>query len=170
MATILKYEERDFQEDPNKIDNFRLFSDVTRKKKGINPKNLNFDLRLLNPGQFSAPYHSHRFAEELFMIISGSLTLRTPDGLKIVSAGDLIFFEIGDSGAHQFYNHTTEPCTYLDIRSFIGFDICDYPDSGKMLIAPSFEIFNKGNRTTYFEGEQDIKKKWDNIEKNKPNH
>ena len=170
MATILKYEERDFQEDPTKIENFRLFSDVTRKKKGINPKNLNFDLRLLNPGQFSAPYHSHRFAEELFMIISGSLTLRTPDGLKIVSAGDLIFFEIGDSGAHQFYNHTTEPCTYLDIRSFIGFDICDYPDSGKMLIAPSFEIFNKENRTTYFEGEQDIKKKWDNIEKNKPNH
>jgi uncharacterized cupin superfamily protein len=170
MATILKYEERDFQEDPNKIDNFRLFSDVTRKKKGINPKNLNFDLRLLNPGQFSAPYHSHRFAEELFMIISGSLTLRTPEGLKIVSAGDLIFFEIGDSGAHQFYNHTTEPCTYLDIRSFIGFDICDYPDSGKMLIAQSFEIFNKGNRTSYFEGEQDIKKKWDNIERNKPNH
>ena len=170
MATILKYEERDFQEDPNKIDNFRLFSDVTRKKKGINPKNLNFDLRLLNPGQFSAPYHSHRFAEELFMIISGSLTLRTPEGLKIVSAGDLIFFEIGDSGAHQFYNHTTGPCTYLDIRSFIGFDICDYPDSGKMLITPSFEIFNKGNRTTYFAGEQDIKKKWDNIEKNKPNH
>jgi uncharacterized cupin superfamily protein len=153
-----------------KIDNFRLFSDVTRGKKGINPKNLNFDLRLLNPGQFSAPYHSHRFAEELFMIISGFLTLRTPEGLKIVSAGDLIFFEIGDSGAHQFYNHTTEPCTYLDIRSFIGFDICDYPDSGKMLITPSFEIFNKGNRTTYFEGEQDIKKKWDNTEKNKPNH
>jgi hypothetical protein len=61
MATVLKSEKREFQEDPNKIDNFRLFSDVSRKKNGINPKNLNFDLRLLNPGQLSAPYHFHRF-------------------------------------------------------------------------------------------------------------
>jgi uncharacterized cupin superfamily protein len=160
MATLLKYNERDFQEDPKKIDNFRLFSDVTRKKKGINPENLNFDLRLLNPGQFSAPYHSHRFAEELFMIISGSLTLRKPDGLEIVSEGDLVFFEKGDTGSHQFYNHTSEPCTYLDIRSFIGFDVCDYPDSGKILIAPSFEIFNNEDRREYFKGETDVRKKW----------
>jgi len=74
MATILKSENRDFQEDSNKIDNFRLFSDVSRMKAGIKPKNLNFDLRQLDPGQFSAPYHFHRFAEELFMIIVGSVT------------------------------------------------------------------------------------------------
>jgi len=126
-------------------------------------------LRLLNPGQYSAPYHSHRFAEELFMIISGSLTLRTPNGLDIVSPGDLVFFEMSDSGAHQFYNHTSEPCTYLDIRSFVGFDICDYPDSGKILIAPSYEIFKKEDQAKYFEGETDVKKKWDDL-KIKPNH
>jgi uncharacterized cupin superfamily protein len=103
------------------------------------------------------------------MIISGSLTLRTPNGLDIVSSGDLVFFEMGDSGAHQFYNHTSEPCTYLDIRSFVGFDICDYPDSGKILIAPSYEIFNKEDQTTYFEGEIDVREKWDDL-KNKPNH
>jgi len=165
MATILKNEERDFQEDPNKIDYYRLFSDVTRKKKCLNPKNLNFDLRLLNPGQYSAPYHSHRFAEELFMIISGSMTLRTPNGLDVVSTGDLVFFEMGDSGAHQFYNHTSETCTYLDVRSFIGYDICDYPDSGKILIAPSFEIFKKGEQSTYFEGEKDVRKRWDNLKR-----
>jgi len=165
MATILKSKDRNFQPDPNKIENFKLFSDVSRKNKGLNPKNLNFDLRLLNPGQYSAPYHSHRFAEELFMIISGSLTLRTPDGLETVTSGDLVFFESGDSGAHQFFNHTSEPCTYLDIRTFIGFDICDYPDSGKILIAPSFEIFNKEDKTTYFEGETDVTKKWDNLRK-----
>ena len=165
MATIFKSNERDFQEEPNKIDNFRLFSDVSRKKRGLNPRNLNFDLRLLNPGQYSAPYHSHRFAEELFMIISGSLTLRTPEGLEVVSSGDLIFFEMGDSGAHQFYNHTPEPCTYLDIRTFTGFDICDYPDSGKILIAPSMEIFKKEDRTKYFEGETEVRKKWDHLRK-----
>ena len=63
MATILKSNQREFKEDPNKIDNFRLYSDVSRIKKGIKPRNLNFDLRQLNPGQYSAPYHFHRFAE-----------------------------------------------------------------------------------------------------------
>ena len=165
MATILKAETREFQEDPNKIDHFRLFSDVSRKKMGVNPKNLNFDLRLLNPRQFSAPYHFHRFAEELFMIISGSMTLRTPVGFEIVTKGDIVFFEMGESGAHQFYNHTSEPCTYLDIRTYIGFDVAEYPDSDKILIAPSFEIYKKDSQVPYFEGENDILEKWDRIKK-----
>jgi uncharacterized cupin superfamily protein len=167
MATVLRNENREFTEDPNKIDGFRLFSDVSRKKSGINPKNLNFDLRLLNPGQFSAPYHFHRFAEELFMVISGSMTLRTPEGFEIVSSGDLIFFEIGETGAHQFYNHTIEPCTYLDIRSFIGFDVCGYPDSEKILIAPSFEVYKTDSATGYFEGENDVLEQWNKIRNSK---
>ena len=168
MATILRSDKRDFQEDANKIDSFRLFSDVSRKKNGINPKNLNFDLRLLNPGQFSAPYHYHRYAEELFMVVSGSMTLRTPDGLEMIGGGDIVFFEMGEAGAHQFYNHGKEACIYLDIRSFIGFDVCEYPDSGKILIAPSFEIFNKDSKAGYFEGEKNISERWNQIE-NKAN-
>ncbi len=163
MATILKSNQREFREDPNKIDHFRIFSDVSRKQKGINPTNLNFDLRQLNPGQFSAPYHFHRNAEELFMVISGSMTLRTPEGLEIVTSGDMAFFEMGETGAHQFFNHTEEPCTYLDVRSFIGFDVCEYPDSGKILLAPSFEIFSTGSNPAYFDGEKNIEEKWAEI-------
>jgi uncharacterized cupin superfamily protein len=160
MATILRGDKREFKEDPNKIDKFRLFSDVSRRNNGIIPKNLNFDLRLLNPGQFSAPYHFHRYAEELFMIVSGSMTLRTPDGYDVVQSGDLMFFEMGEAGAHQFFNHGTEPCIYLDIRTFIGYDICEYPDSGKILLAPSFEIFDKESKLGYFDGEENISEKW----------
>jgi hypothetical protein len=57
MATILKSDQREFQESPNKIDNFRIFTDIPRVKKGINPQNLNFDLRQLNPGQLLWTYH-----------------------------------------------------------------------------------------------------------------
>jgi uncharacterized cupin superfamily protein len=163
MATILKSNQREFKEEPNKIDNFRLFSDVSRINKGIKPQNLNFDLRQLNPGQYSAPYHFHKFTEELFMIIAGSATLRTPGGLEVVDDGDLIFFEMGKEGSHQLYNHTTEPCLYLDIRTFIGYDVCEYPDSNKILIAPSFEIFNKDSKLKYFEGEENIQDKWKQI-------
>lgn len=165
MATVLKSEERAFQESPNKIDNFRIFTDISRSKKGINPQNLNFDLRQLNPGQYSAPYHFHKFAEELFMIISGSATLRTPKGLEIVNTGDLIFFEKGETGAHQLFNHTSEPCEYLDIRTFIGFDVCEYPDSNKLLIAPTYEVYRKESQVNYFSEEENINEKWKEIEK-----
>lgn len=160
MATILKSEEREFKEDSNKIDNFRLFSDISRIKKRVNPENLNFDLRQLNPDQYCAAYHFHRYAEELFMILSGSATLRTPKGLEVVTNGDLIFFEKGETGAHQLYNHTTEPCIYLDIRTFIGHDICEYPDSNKIFLVPSYEIFNKDTQVNYFDGEENIQEKW----------
>lgn len=163
MATILKSDQREFKEDANKIDNFRLFSDITRLKKGVKPQNLNFDLRLLNPDQYSAPYHFHRYAEELFMIVSGSATLRTVNGLEIVNSGDLLFFEIGETGAHQLHNHTTEPCIYLDIRTFIGFDVCEYPDSDKIFIAPSYEIFDKDSQVNYFKGEENVQDKWKQI-------
>ncbi len=49
MATILKATQRDFKESPNKIDNYRIFTDVSRINKGLNPENLNFDFRQFNP-------------------------------------------------------------------------------------------------------------------------
>jgi uncharacterized cupin superfamily protein len=159
MATILKSNQREFREDSGKIDSFRIFSDISRIKKGINPKNLNFDLRQLNPGQYCAAYHFHRYAEELFMIITGSAMLRTPAGLEVVEAGDLTFFEMGETGAHQLYNHTAEPCIYLDIRTFIGYDVCEYPDSNKIFLAPSYEIFNRDAQQDYFDGEENIQDK-----------
>lgn len=160
MATVIKSDERDFQETPGKIDNYRILTDAARAKKGVNPENLNFDVRQLNPGEYSAPYHFHRYAEELFMIISGSATLRTPKGLEIVNGGDMIFFEKGETGAHQLFNHTAEACIYLDIRTYIGYDIAEYPDSEKIFIAPSREIFHKKSQVSYFEGEENIKDKW----------
>lgn len=160
MATILKSDQREFKEDANKIDRFRLFSDISKVRKGINTQNLNFDIRQLNPEQYNTLYHFHRYSEELFMIISGSATLRTPNGLEVVCSGDLMFFEMGETGAHQLYNHTSEPCIYLDVRTFIGYDVCEYPDSNKMLLAPSFEIFNKDAQMTYFDGEENVQDKW----------
>jgi len=167
MATILKSNQREFKEEANKIDNFRILSDVSRIKKGIKPENLNFDLRQLNPGQYSAPYHFHRYAEELFMIISGSATLRTPAGLEVVTIGDLMFFEKEETGAHQLYNHTTEPCIYLDIRTYIGYDVAEYPDSNKLFMAPSREIFKKDSKVNYFEGEENIRDIWNQLENKK---
>ena len=58
---------------------------------------------------------------------------------------------------------TNKSCIYLDIRTYIGYDIAEYPDSDKILIAPSFEIYNKNSQTGYFDGEKNIKDKWKEI-------
>jgi len=123
-------------------------------------KHLIFDVRSLDPGKYSYPYHLHRVAEELFVILSGSAMLRTPKGFSVIAAGDVVFFETGDSGAHQLYNHTGAPCLYLDIRTRHEVDVCEYPDSGKLNVLPGMGIFEKSSAVDYFKGESDVSAHW----------
>ena len=156
MATVFKNDEIEFKEDRDKIDNFRLFTASPRLFNVVKSKNLIFDLRKLNPGQYSFPYHFHRYAEELMMIISGSMTLRSPNGFEVIDKGDIVFMEMGETGTHQFFNHTSEPCTYLDLRTLIGVDVVEYPDSGKINILPDYEVFEKDSKVDYFKGEENV--------------
>ena len=165
MATIIHKNERDFAPHPNRIDGFRLLTDFSRQKRGVEPKSLNFDLRQLPPGEYNAAYHFHRYAEELFFIIAGAATLRTPQGLADVGDGDLLFFESGETGAHQLYNHTDAPCVYLDIRTFDGHDVCEYPDSDKIILIPNGETFRRSEQKAYFDGETDVRHIWEQLRK-----
>lgn len=128
--------------------------------KAVKAKYLDFDIRSLDPGLFSFPYHFHRAAEELFFILSGEATLRSPEGFKKVTRGNLIFFEEGPSSAHQLYNHGDSPCVYLDIRTTAGIDICEYPDSGKINILPLLEIFASASKVGYYTGEDRAADHW----------
>jgi len=135
--------------------------------KLVNAEDFEFDIRSLDPGRFSFPYHFHRNAEELFMIIAGKAMLRTPDGFTEVNKNDVIFFEKGSSGAHQLYNHSESTFVYLDLRTTIGIDVCEYPDSGKINILPDLEIFESSAKVNYYKGEENVKAQWpDDIGKN----
>ena len=131
-----------------------------RLAKLVQSEDFDFDIRSLEPGRFSFPYHFHRNAEELFLIISGKAMLRSPDGFKEVNKEDVIFFEKGPSGAHQLFNHGDAPCVYLDLRSTIGVDICEYPDSHKINILPYLEVFESSAKADYYKGEENVKAKW----------
>ena len=129
----------------------------------VSSKYLQFDIRSLDPGKYSYPYHFHRAAEELIMILSGEATLRTPEGLDQVGEGDLIFFEEGKNGAHQLYNHSDDPCVYLDIRTTFHIDVCEYPDSGKINVLPFREVFESSSKVDYHKGEEGITQKWSEL-------
>jgi len=165
MPTILNPNSLEYKEDSTTLNNFKLKTITPRFGDICNSKHFMFDMRQLDPGKYSFPYHFHRNAEELILIISGSLTLRTNQGLKIISQGELVFFELGETSAHQFYNHETQPCIYLDIRTTPGIDVTEYPDSGKVNIAPFKMIFEKNTQVDYNKGESDVNDIWKLLKK-----
>jgi len=163
MPTIINADNMEFKADPSALDDFKLKTITPRLGELVNSKHFMFDIRQLDPGKYSFPYHFHRNAEELMMIISGSVTLRTDKGFEIINKGDLMFFEVGESGAHQLYNHDTVPCVYLDIRTTPGIDVTEYPDSGKINILPLKMTFEKNSQVDYNKGEVNIKDIWNKL-------
>ncbi|MNN10587.1 Cupin domain protein [compost metagenome] len=129
----------------------------------VKSKHLIFDIRSLDAGKYSYPYHFHRNAEEMFVILSGKAMLRTPEGCQEINEGDIIFFEMGPTGAHQLFNHTEQPCKYLDIRTNAGIDICEYPDSGKINILPYQEVYQSDDKVDYYSGEDSVAEKWSQL-------
>ena len=165
MPTIIKPDTLDFKLDTKALKDFGLKTLAPRLGEMVGSKHFTFDIRQLDPGLFSFPYHFHRNAEELIMIISGSFTLRSENGLTIINKGELIFFETGESSVHQFYNHDTVPCIYLDLRSTIGIDIAEYPDSGKIIISSTKELYEKHTRVEYNKGEENVREIWKKLQK-----
>jgi uncharacterized cupin superfamily protein len=159
MATIFKSSEVKLEQNRSPIPDFSwkaspLLAEMSKSKY------LHFDIISLFPGKFSYPYHFHRNAEELFIVLSGEATLRSPKGYAAVSKGDLLFFEEGLEGAHQLYNHGDEPCVYVDIRTRANVDVCEYPDSGKINILPARDIFAAESKVRYYSGEENIRDRW----------
>ena len=88
----------------------------------------------LQPGKSNYPYHQHFGREEVFFIISGTATLKTPKGDIEVSAGDVIVMPPNENGAHMLTNTSNEPLCYLDIDTIASPDVILYPNSGNVRI------------------------------------
>jgi len=163
MAIIIKPSDFEYQGNPSVPAQFDLLTLSPRLSKMTNSKQLTFDLRQLNPGKYSFPYHYHHNSEELMYIISGEMTVRTPEGLQNIGAGEVAFFELGETSAHQFYNQSESPCVYLDIRTNMGFDVTEYPDSDKVNVFPFGLIFEKDKQVDYYHGEDKVEEIWENL-------
>jgi uncharacterized cupin superfamily protein len=159
MAKIFNTSNNEFVRNEREVPEY-CWSSIPNISEKIKSKNLKFNIRILDSGQYSFPYHSHRNAEEMHIILEGEAMLRTPEGIQKVNSGDVIYFEMGPEGAHQLKNSSTEPCRYVDIWTDLGMDVCDYPDSGKVNILPDVEIYEKENQVDYFHGEKNIKDIW----------
>ncbi len=110
----------------------------------------------LLPGKSAYPYHFHTKNEEVFYILSGTGTLRTPAGDRPVLTGDFLFFPANEEGAHKLTNTSeTESLVYLDFDTYNDIDVAFYPDSGKLGIwgRNINQLYKISDQVDYYEGE-----------------
>jgi uncharacterized cupin superfamily protein len=89
----------------------------------------------LLPGSPGGSMHMHYGVEEMFFVLGGSPTVRTPDGEEQLSAGDVIYFPEGRDGLHTFSNPTGEPVRMLGISTKRFPDLLAYPEQGVAWVA-----------------------------------
>jgi uncharacterized cupin superfamily protein len=85
----------------------------------------------LPPGSRGVDYHFHHGTEEFLIVLSGTATLRTPDGERELPPGSVAHFSPGPEGAHTVMNLSDEPMRYVMIGAHASPDIVEYPDAGE---------------------------------------
>jgi uncharacterized cupin superfamily protein len=112
------------------------------------------------PGEAAYPYHFHYSDEELVIVLSGTPTLRSPDGERTLAEGEVTRFPLGEEGAHQILNRSQETVTFLAVSSHGRPDVVVYPDSDKIGVGERLPkggglraFFRRSDATGYFEGE-----------------
>jgi uncharacterized cupin superfamily protein len=98
----------------------------------IGAKKLGCRLVELPPGKAGWPFHCHHANEELFVILSGSGSVRYGEQVYPLRAGDILSAPAGRSHAHQISNTSDQLLRYLAISTMQDPDITEYPDSNKL--------------------------------------
>ena len=102
----------------------------------IGAQKLGYNVTTVPPGKRAFPFHNHRINEEMFFILEGSGEVRIGGERHPLRAGDFIACPPGGpETAHQIINTGTTELKYLAVSTMQFPDICDYPDSGKFLVA-----------------------------------
>jgi uncharacterized cupin superfamily protein len=93
--------------------------------------------------------------EEWLYVVSGSPTLRTPDGERTLRPGDIVCFAPDATGAHAIAG----PARLLILSANQSPSICVYPDSDKIGARPGGRDrrdnlnFRRQDAVGYWEGE-----------------
>ncbi|WP_317995374.1 cupin domain-containing protein [Vulcanimicrobium alpinum] len=119
----------------------------------LGAKKLGYALGVLRRGDHYAPMHWHTREEELFVVLRGTPTLRTPHGTFALRPHDIVAFPTGAHGAHRLWNEADEDALVLMIANTDRGDVCYYPDSRKVLVESTGTLVRSEPELDYFEGE-----------------
>ena len=104
----------------------------------IGARQLGYNLTMLPPGKAQCPFHSHHGEEEMFLILEGEGELRFGDQRYPIRPHDVIACPTGGADvAHQIINTGATPMRYLALSTVAALEVCEYPDSQKLLVSAS---------------------------------
>jgi uncharacterized cupin superfamily protein len=112
-----------------------------------------FDLqvRRVPPGAAVCPQHAHTVQWELFVVLSGTATVRADAETHDVHAGDAFLQPPGV--AHQIINTSREDFIFYVIADNSPADSTYYPNSNKWQMKPQRKLFRM-TEVDYFDGEE----------------
>jgi uncharacterized cupin superfamily protein len=89
------------------------------------------------PGAQTFPLHAHLHNEELLVVVSGSVPLRTGAtgaAERPLRAGDVVAFPAGPAGAHALRNDGAETAALLIVSTMLAPEINLFPDTGELWV------------------------------------
>ena len=138
MTEVFNLLEAAVSEDDRVRDGYRFQRTMIGQEVGA--KLTGFSLYELPPGQRAWTYHYELNREEWVIVVAGEVVVRTPDGDRVLSAGDVLCFPPGAAGAHQVRNDLDAPARFAMPSSWAGNGyVAIRPDSNTALIVgPGF--------------------------------
>lgn len=101
------------------------------------------------------PFHSHVLEDEVFFVLEGRGLLRYGDEpLRELRPGDCVSCPSGTGNAHQLANPFEEDFVYLAIGDREPHEVCQYPDSGKVMVRSLMKV-GRLEETEYMDGENE---------------
>jgi uncharacterized cupin superfamily protein len=144
-----------FSRDESDPDGFR--AGLARLGPLLGAKETGISVYELPPGQAICPYHYECGEEEWLVVLSGTPTLRSPDGEERLEPFDVACFPRGPEGAHQIRNDTEEYARVLMFSTVVVPTASVYPDSDKVGIwtgDPETDVLvHRSSKVDYYDGE-----------------
>src|SRR5688500_17520573 len=127
----------------------------------IGAKKLGYNLTVLPAGKVQCPFHCHHGEEEMFLILEGEGELRFGDKRYPIRKHDVIACPTGGPEvAHHIINTGATPMRYLSLSNVVELEICEYPDSDKIMVASGrrgetglWKMFRSENTVDYYDRE-----------------
>jgi uncharacterized cupin superfamily protein len=136
----------------------RLRQDISRALTGVNGlgkgglrQPFEVELVRLPAGAVNCPYHSHSNRWEMYLILAGRGSVRTPGGRIQISEGDCLVHPPGEP--HQIRNTGATDLVYYLIANTPSVDIRHYPDTDKWLLPGQAQPV-RIQPSTFYEGEE----------------
>lgn len=98
--------------------------------------------------------HFHHGSDELLIVLRGSPTVRTSDGVRTLKEGDVLTFPRGPEGAHAITNETDQVARVVIVSTNAAPDVSEYPDVGKVGINTGddeWRLFRPSDAVEYYD-------------------